>query len=75
MQEVYSVVPIPEGHSLAIGMLRYRNELFIGCYADPEALPEVRELPALLDAELQALGRRASRPGLNGNRSQPQPAR
>jgi hypothetical protein len=75
MQEVYSVVPIPEEHSLAIGMLRYRNELFIGCYADPEALPEVHELPALLDAELQALGRRASRPGPGGNRSQPQPAR
>jgi WS/DGAT/MGAT family acyltransferase len=76
MQEVYSVVPIPEEHSLAIGMLRYRNELFIGCYADPEALPEVHELPALLDAELQALTRRAARPGPNnGNRSQPKPVR
>jgi WS/DGAT/MGAT family acyltransferase len=76
MQEVYSVVPIPEEHSLAIGMLRYRNELFIGCYADPEALPEVQELPGLLDAELQALARRASRPGPSGNRSsQPQSSR
>jgi hypothetical protein len=57
-------------------MLRYRNELFIGCYADPEALPEVHELPALLDAELQALAhRRASRPGLNGNPSHAQPVR
>jgi WS/DGAT/MGAT family acyltransferase len=59
MQEVYSVVPIADRHSLAIGMLRYRRELFIGCYADPEALPEVRRLPELLDAELQALARRA----------------
>jgi diacylglycerol O-acyltransferase len=67
MQEVYSVVPIPERHSLAIGMVRYRNELFIGCYADPEALPEVRELPALLDAELQALARRASRRSVPGD--------
>jgi WS/DGAT/MGAT family acyltransferase len=55
LQEVYSVVPIPAGHVLAIGMIRYRKELFIGCYADPDALPEVHLLPSLLDAELQAL--------------------
>ncbi len=55
MEEVYSVVPIGEGHALAIGMVRYRRELFFGCYADPEAFPAVRELPALLEAELRAL--------------------
>jgi WS/DGAT/MGAT family acyltransferase len=55
MDEVYSVVPISEQHSLAIGMVRYRRELFIGCYADPVALPEASDLPALLDAELHAL--------------------
>jgi diacylglycerol O-acyltransferase len=60
VQEVYSVVPIAPQHSLAIGMVRYRRELFIGCYADPDALPEVRELPELLDAELQVLRRRPS---------------
>jgi WS/DGAT/MGAT family acyltransferase len=62
VQEVYSVVPITDCHSLAIGMVRYRNELFIGCYADPNALPEVHQLPALFHAELQALGQGASRP-------------
>jgi diacylglycerol O-acyltransferase len=56
LQEVYSVVPIPDGHALAIGMIRYRHELYIGCYADPEALPEVHQLPALLETELRALG-------------------
>lgn len=55
LDEVYSVVPIAQRHSLAIGMVRYRRELFIGCYADPVALPEVHELPALLEAELHAL--------------------
>ncbi|MDP2709610.1 MAG: wax ester/triacylglycerol synthase family O-acyltransferase [Solirubrobacteraceae bacterium] len=65
LDEVYSVVPIPQGHALAIGMVRYRQELFFGCYADPDALPEVHELPALLEAELEALaaaaaGRRAA---------------
>jgi WS/DGAT/MGAT family acyltransferase len=63
MDEVYSVVPISEQHSLAIGMVRYRRELFIGCYADPIALPEVTDLPALLDAELNALAQQHSRAG------------
>ncbi len=55
MQEIYSVVPISQGHALAIGMVRYRRELFFGCYADPDALPDVYRLPALLKAELKAL--------------------
>jgi hypothetical protein len=32
------------------------SELFFGCYADPGALPEVQQLPALIEAELQELG-------------------
>jgi WS/DGAT/MGAT family acyltransferase len=55
MQEVYSVVPIPQGHALAVGMTRYRGELFVGCYADPDALEDVDDLPRLLEAELRAL--------------------
>jgi diacylglycerol O-acyltransferase / wax synthase len=55
LQEVYSVVPIADGHALAIGMVRYRKELFIGCYADPDAFPDVHLLPTLLRAELRAL--------------------
>jgi WS/DGAT/MGAT family acyltransferase len=62
LQEVYSVVPIAEGHALAIGMVRYRHELFVGCYADPDALPDVNQLPALLEAEMRALGSAASPP-------------
>jgi WS/DGAT/MGAT family acyltransferase len=56
MQEVYSVVPIADRHALAIGMIRYRRELFFGCYADPDALPEIRELPGLLETEMLQLG-------------------
>ncbi|HVL31756.1 MAG TPA: WS/DGAT domain-containing protein, partial [Solirubrobacteraceae bacterium] len=59
LDEVYSVVPIAQGHALAIGMVRYRQELFFGCYADPDALPEVHDLPGLLRAELRALGEAA----------------
>jgi diacylglycerol O-acyltransferase len=55
LQEVYSVVRISERHSLAIGIVRYRREPFIGCYADPVALPEVNRLPGLIDSELRDL--------------------
>jgi diacylglycerol O-acyltransferase len=61
LEEVYSVVPIAQGHALAIGMVRYRQELFFGCYADPDALPEVHQLPALIQAELHQLARAATR--------------
>lgn len=60
LEEVYSVVPIAQGHALAIGMVRYRNELFFGCYADPDALPEVHDLPGLLEDELEELAATAA---------------
>ena len=59
LEEPYSVVPIAQGHALAIGMVRYNRQLFFGCYADPDAIPEIDELPALLEAELRALGGQA----------------
>jgi diacylglycerol O-acyltransferase len=61
LEEVYSVVPITQGHALAIGMVRYRQELFFGCYADPDALPQVHQLPAWIAAELHELGRLSTR--------------
>jgi diacylglycerol O-acyltransferase / wax synthase len=66
LEEVYSVVPIAQGHALAIGMVRYRQELFFGCYADPDALPEVHRLPALSETELHELGRAATRAHAGG---------
>jgi hypothetical protein len=64
MQEVYSVVPIADDHALAIGMVRYRRELFIGCYADPDALPEIHDLPGLLEAEMLRRGTAAREPAV-----------
>ena len=55
LEELYTAVPITRGHTLAIGFSRYRRELFVACYADPDALPEVHDLPALMEAELHAL--------------------
>ena len=45
LEQAYPVVPLAEDHSLSIGMFSYRDSLFFGLYADPEALPEVRRLP------------------------------
>jgi diacylglycerol O-acyltransferase len=55
LEEAYPVVPLSGEHSLSIGMFSYRDSLFFGLYADPEALPEVSRLPRLLDAEVLAL--------------------
>jgi diacylglycerol O-acyltransferase / wax synthase len=55
LEDVYSVVPIAQGHALSIGLVRYRQELFISCYSDPDALQDAHDLPALFEAELHAL--------------------
>jgi WS/DGAT/MGAT family acyltransferase len=62
LEEAYPVVPLGGEHSLSIGMFSYRDGLFFGLYADPEALPEVSRLPKLLNAEVLALaGAKGSR--------------
>jgi diacylglycerol O-acyltransferase / wax synthase len=55
LEEAYPVVPLGGEHALSIGMFSYRDDLFFGLYADPETLPEVNRLPALLNAEVLAL--------------------
>jgi diacylglycerol O-acyltransferase len=55
LSEAYPVVPIAEQHSLSIGMFSYLDHMYFGLYADPEKLPEVHELPHLLDVEIRAL--------------------
>lgn len=61
LAEVHPVVPIPEGHALAVGIFTYRDRAFFGLYADPEALPDVERLPAALSTSILAL-ERAVRP-------------
>jgi diacylglycerol O-acyltransferase len=57
LSEAYPVVPLGADHSLSVGMFSYRDHMFFGLHADPEALPEVTELPALIDAEVKGLAR------------------
>jgi WS/DGAT/MGAT family acyltransferase len=61
LAEAYPVVPISEGHALAIGIFTNRDQVFFGIYADPEALPDVGRLPAALGTALEELGQRRLR--------------
>ncbi len=53
--ESHPVVPIAEGHALSIGIFSHTDKLSFGLYADPEAFPQVDDLPASLDASLREL--------------------
>ena len=43
--EVLPAIPLSEGHALSVGVFTLRDRVCFGVYADPEALPQVGELP------------------------------
>ncbi len=43
--EVLPAIPLSDGHTLSVGVFSLRDRLCFGAYADPEALPQARELP------------------------------
>jgi diacylglycerol O-acyltransferase len=47
VSEIYPVIPISDGHAIAIGVLTYHDSLHFAAYVDPEALPQARELAPL----------------------------
>jgi hypothetical protein len=55
--DAYPVVPIADGHALSVGVFTHGEQVYFGLYADPDALPQVRDVPAALNASLLALGR------------------
>lgn len=55
LEESYPVVPIPDGHALAIGMTTIKDEAFFGLYADRESLPDADLLADLLDESVEEL--------------------
>jgi diacylglycerol O-acyltransferase len=52
LMEAHPVVPIAEGHALAVGIFTHLEKLHFGLYADPEAFPQVSQLPEGLDVSL-----------------------
>jgi hypothetical protein len=71
---VYPAIPISDGHAVAIGMFRYREQLFVGTYADPDALPEITQFPALLADEMRALANLGAPIRMRDGRVRPAPA-
>jgi hypothetical protein len=61
LTEAYPVVPLADHHALSIGIFGYRDRLFFGLHADPDALPEVRDLPVALETEMMSLARGSRR--------------
>jgi diacylglycerol O-acyltransferase / wax synthase len=49
VRSIYPVIPVPDRHALAIGVLTYDTTANFAAYADPEALPEVNGLPIMLE--------------------------
>jgi WS/DGAT/MGAT family acyltransferase len=80
VRSIVPVIPIPDDHALAIGVLTYDERAQFGFYADPDALPRVRSLPILLedaiaDLELAADRRRVLTPRTRPERPRPSPGR
>jgi diacylglycerol O-acyltransferase len=48
--EVLPAIPLSDGHALSVGVFSLRDRLCFGAYADPEALPQARELPGAIAA-------------------------
>lgn len=55
LEEIHPVMPIGQSHALSVGMFSYDDRLHFGLHADPDVLPAVTRLPALLAAEVRAL--------------------
>ena len=53
--EAHPVVPIAERHALSSGSSPHLEKLHFGLYADPDAFPQVSQLPRALDVSLGAL--------------------
>lgn len=50
VRSIYPVIPIPDEHALAIGVLSYDRGVHFAAYADPAALPGLRLSGVLPDA-------------------------
>lgn len=55
VRSIYPVIPVPDRHALAIGVLTYEDHAHFGLYADPAALPRVGGLPVMLEDALAEL--------------------
>lgn len=50
VESIHPVIPLSDGHALALGVLSYGGSLQVAAHANPTALPEAGELPGLFGA-------------------------
>ncbi|HKP89393.1 MAG TPA: wax ester/triacylglycerol synthase family O-acyltransferase [Thermoleophilaceae bacterium] len=55
VRSIYPVIPIPDRHGLAIGILTYDGAAHFAAYADPGALGAVSRLPTMLGDAIEEL--------------------
>ena len=55
LAEAYPVIPLSQGHGLAVGITSYDGTVFVGFNADRDALHDVAELPGFLAEALAEL--------------------
>ena len=64
LQEAYPVVPMADSHSVSIGLTTVRDEVFLGVYADRQALPDSDALAHHIDRSFTELPERVGEPVL-----------
>ena len=62
VRSIYPVIPIPEEHALSLGVLSYDDGLHFAAYADPEALPDARRLPVMIEEAVEELAAAVASP-------------
>jgi diacylglycerol O-acyltransferase len=74
--EVLPAIPLSEGHALSVGVFSLHDRVCFGAYADPDALPQARELPPALSVATLELERASTasvpRPAIAAQPAQPQ---
>lgn len=74
VDSIHPVIPISDGHAIAIGVLTYRESLHFSAYVDPKALPDAGELGALFRNSVRELEHAVGRGRRTSGRSRPRPA-
>ena len=64
LREAYPVVPMADSHAVSVGLTTVRDDVFLGVYADREALPDADRLAELIDVEFDRLRELAAEPVL-----------
>jgi diacylglycerol O-acyltransferase len=57
VRDIHPVIPLSDGHALAVGLLTYDGWANVGLHVAPDALADAETLPPLLERELGLLER------------------